>query len=188
MKALFCTALLALGLLAGCSTTNQTPPAARAEASPPNRAVYVLQHRTLPAFVFRSDGAFFADLIAGQHDILRQVVVDTLGADYFNGMKFTPHSSGGAVFISFPEPQGMPECHHVAVVRATDGKFRYFTLEKTLDLPGTGIKTALCEWTADGAHVNGGFRTYTDFARFRTEVERLLRNPQAELDAAAITR
>lgn len=188
MKPLPLLALTAALLLAGCNTTNSTPRVASSDTGTPSRAIYALHHRTLPTFTFQSNGAFFADMMAGRDDVLRQAVTDLVGADYAKALIFTPHASGRGLLISFPEPQGMTECYHVAVWKQADGKFRYFTLEKTLDFGGHGMKTAFCEWTEDGAHVNGGFRTYTDLARFQAEIEAILRTPDGTLTAEAITR
>ena len=68
-----------------------------------------------------------------------------------------------AVLIHLPEPEHMPEAYRLAVILveppaadgSSDGRARVFAQECTF--PIDGIPAAvLCEWAADGAHLNTG--------------------------------
>src|SRR5579885_790015 len=67
--------------------------------------------------------------------------------------------------VEMPRPRGITEAFFVALVLLVDmsadepdfdhAALRYFTLEKGAMLGGPP-RTVLCEWTADGSHVNYG--------------------------------
>jgi hypothetical protein len=57
--------------------------------------------------------------------------------------------------ISMPQPKHVTEAFFVAVVQSQDEGVKYYILEKGLQNDGTP-RTAFCEWTATGSHLNHG--------------------------------
>lgn len=79
--------------------------------------------------------------------------------------------------IEMPQPEGPTEAYFTAIVLCVDleakGKtkedivVRYFTLEKCAKIsPDDSEQTALCEWTADGTHLNHGEGPAADLRSF----------------------
>ncbi len=56
------------------------------------------------------------------------------------------NASETIIAIAPPKPVRPTDAYLIALV-LKDGKPRYFTFEKILDVNGTGIEAALCEWT-----------------------------------------
>lgn len=82
------------------------------------------------------------------------------------------------VLITMPEPEGMTEAYFVAMILKIDidadefpenPEFQYFTLEKGSEMDGTD-RTVMCEWTADGKHMNYGDGPPPDIDFFVEEV------------------
>lgn len=79
--------------------------------------------------------------------------------------------------VQMPEPVGATEAYFTAIVLCVDPnakgiskddiKARYFTLEMGAKIsPDDSDRTVLCEWTADGSHVNGGDGPAADVGMF----------------------
>lgn len=177
--------VLALLLLGPCLAAEPTaPPAAAASAaSAPfarpdaqSRAIYQLQHRLVPGWAHKSQGAFYADLRDGRLERLRQTATELVSAEYAAGIKVTPYPELNGVLIEYPMPQVAPHCYFSFVRAKGDGEYEVHTYEKTMTLPGLdngyGV---LGGWTADGTHFNKGSRTYQQAADFVRD----LKLPQA---------
>lgn len=96
------------------------------------------------------------------------------------GLAVSPSMLAGrrAVVITLPAPEAPSEAWFVALVgpSPTDDP-RYLTLERSVSLaaePGPD-PVMLCEWTADGKHVNYGPQTGHTLERFEALVEARLR-------------
>lgn len=134
---------------------------------------YALQHRVFPNLLFKTEGKFFASLHSGEFERLRDIIAENYGEAYSKAMRMKAVSLPDIVFVTFPEPARVPLCYHAAFVKKGD-TFLYLTLEKAEDLLSTGVKSALCGWTADGSHVNYGPRYYTAVNEFEDDVRSLL--------------
>jgi hypothetical protein len=87
--------------------------------------------------------------------------------------------------VVLPRPRAMAEAFFVAAVLLADPDqdmpdpsgvaLRYFTLEKGFALDG-GSRTVLCEWTAEGSHVNYGDGPAPEVEAFIGAVAGLLAN------------
>ncbi len=83
--------------------------------------------------------------------------------------------------IAMPEPMGATEAHFVAIVLCVNPReaglskedivVRYFTLEQGAKLSAQDAdRNVLCEWTADGSHVNLGDGPPAELAMFVSAV------------------
>lgn len=88
--------------------------------------------------------------------------------------------------IEMPPPRAITEAFFVAAVLLADPSegmppqevtLRYFTLEKGMTLEGPP-RTVLCEWTAEGSHVNYGTGPEPRLEAFAEAVERMLARSQ----------
>jgi hypothetical protein len=131
---------------------------------------YTFAHRALSG-LFHSNPAHFMHLVGKEGDMFlhfywhrvaerlpdeQRLPPIGLGVDLYE----TDNGSQVAV-ITLPPPEGVTEAHLTAACYrppeeegGDDGLARYFTLEKgaSFDEP----RTALCEWTRDGVHMNYG--------------------------------
>lgn len=142
---------------------------------------YGFAHRVLRDMLFSDPRKFFAFL--GQPEgpgILRRVWMeygvqlppdDRLPAEgldccarEFNAGVWCP-----AILVEFPPPEEVAEAHFAVAV--IDDVSRYFTLERGLDLAEGTPRTVLCEWRADGTHLNYGDGPEPDGALFLAAVE-----------------
>jgi hypothetical protein len=87
-----------------------------------------------------------------------------------------------AACITLPQPTEMPEAYYIAFVHRPasedplDSKrvfTRYFTLEYGQRIDGSP-RTVLCEWTADGSHLNYGDGPPPQMDLFINSIESLL--------------
>lgn len=120
------------------------------------RKIYSFEHHILPKWTHGSKGAFYADLASGHAEQLLQTANELLGPDFGTAIRFRVLSEAEAVLITFPAPTKTPHCFFAAVAKTKDG-YRYLTAEKCEDIMNEGLKAALAEWTADGAHHLLGF-------------------------------
>lgn len=148
-----------------------------------HKRLYYVQHRLLRDLSFQSRGLFFADLESGKIERIQGVLTEILG-ERAKDIRFEYFKEGSLALITFPEPQQTVDCYFVAVVKV-DGGYRYFTLEKTEDIMGLGIKACLCEWTSEGSHLNLGSTKSSDQAAFLQQVRELLK--QETVSPVAVT-
>src|SRR5579862_539847 len=167
--------LIVLSLIGGMAFA---PRPARAEApADPSQAkptahdrVYYFEHKIVPAWVHKSEGAFYSDLEHGETKQLFETAMEIVGKDFADGIKIRKIDKPDGVLITFPKPREAPECFFAAILK--DGSaYHYVTLELGEDMMGDGSKTFLCEWASDGSHLDFGPRKYDDEARFLSELE-----------------
>ncbi|MDE3083875.1 MAG: hypothetical protein KGJ37_01480 [Verrucomicrobiota bacterium] len=148
----------------------QEPAGSNSKEPTAQQRVYYFEHRILPAWVHKSDGAFFSDLEQGDTKRLTEVAAELVGKDFAGEIKVRRIDAPTGILIVFPKPKKMPECFFAAVLK--DGQhYRYVTLELTDDLFGDGTKSCLCEWSSGGDHLNFGPRKFTDEASFLSELK-----------------
>lgn len=85
--------------------------------------------------------------------------------------------------IEMPVPRAIAEAHFVAAVLLTDWHppepvpdvvdMRYFTLERGTRIDGSP-RTVLCEWSAEGTHINYGDGPEANVEAFTRAIENLL--------------
>lgn len=141
---------------------------------------YIFAHQAIPQLA-HADPARMMRILGGSdaEAFLRQVW-DEIGQQGEPNERFEPiglsvawvplptgHVAG---LIVMPDPVAVPEAYFVAVVApqptdegfAPDLRCRVITLERSFTLPlddlasSSSPATALCEWTADGTHLNFG--------------------------------
>lgn len=151
-------------------------PVARATDDERHRRVYQFEHRLLPAWTHQSDGAFYRDLAAGHAEQLIKAAHEIVGSDFATALRLRSLTEPAAVLITFPAPAEVPQCFFAAVVKTESG-FRYLTAEKALDLENTGIRAALCEWSAEGSHALMNFTTEVSEEWFLKAIRQLLASP-----------
>jgi hypothetical protein len=132
--------------------------------------VYHFEHKLLPAWVHKSEGAFYADLAQGDTKRLTEAATEIIGKDFADGIKIRKIEKPDGVLITFPKPKEAPECFFAAVLK--DGsEYHYVTLELGENILDDGAKTFLCEWSSEGSHLDFGPRKYDDEAHFLSELE-----------------
>ena len=72
--------------------------------------------------------------------------------------------------IAFERPTQVSHCYYAAI-KEDDTGYGYYTLEKGINIFGTGDISVLCMWEKDGTHVNLGGRKYDDLDSFLNEFE-----------------
>lgn len=180
---LIAPALLSLFLIGPCAAaednTPPPPPAAAASeaaraAVPQERRIYYLQHRLIPNWVFKTSGAFYADLRSGSLDRLRAAASEIVSPEYAAGIKVTPYPDLNGVLIEYPTPQAVPHCYYTFIHAVPKGEPGYavYTYEKTVNFPGAEPMVGVVgRWSADGAHGNLGPRKYQDVASFVADLK-----------------
>lgn len=151
------------------------------------RKIYSFEHRALPKWTHGSNGAFYDDLARSHPEQLIKTADELLGPDFGSAIRLRVLTEPEAVLIVFPAPTKPPHCYFAAVAK-TKGGFRYITAEKCEDLLGEGLKAALGEWTAEGAHRLLGFSKDASEAWFVRRLGELLstaENPDAPSKPAA---
>lgn len=142
----------------------------------PRMQHYLFAHRALPEFFFRRPLETLAILAGekGHHFLsdLWSVIGRELDEDeqvQVEEMLVEPlllSDEVHGVVIRLPQPRAITEAHLVApLVRVQEGRGwfhqgpevapRFFTLELGLEMSGS-LRTVLCEWTAEGTHLNMG--------------------------------
>lgn len=131
------------------------PPAALAEPSA-HQKLYYFEHRLMPQWTHRSDGAFYADLREGKVERVKNAAEKLVGAAFAEKLTIENIEAPEGVLIELAPPTETTDCFFIFVAKA-DAGYRYFTFEKTEDLWGEGLQACTGEWTADGVHHNFGF-------------------------------
>ncbi|HXA80740.1 MAG TPA: hypothetical protein VNV14_05660 [Opitutaceae bacterium] len=166
---------------------------ADAPANPPQKEptesdrVYYFEHKLLPNWVHKSEGAFYSDLAQGNTKQLTDAATEIIGKDFSDGIKIRKIDKTDGILITFPKPKEPPQCFFAAVLK--DGsEYHYVTLELGEDITGDGSSKAfLCEWANNGDHLDFGPRKYNDEAHFLSELEdRLKKGPDQAPPAAQI--
>ncbi len=134
--------------------------------------VYHFQHRLLPKWTHNSNGEFFNDLMNDQHETIINTAKKVVGEEFSKKISLRKYVASNGVLILFPTPKETNECYFIFIARVGN-KFIFYTYEKALDLFGSGIKGAVCEWSADKEHRNYGFRKYVDAASFVADIQKM---------------
>ena len=130
---------------------------------------YVFAHYILRQEAFKLTDQLIHALRYQDHDYIRRRWFVAMTQCRMTGMQFDTkwnpvaeiqiHSAQQdyitCYVISMPEAKHLTEAFFVAVVEAPGDVVRYYTLEKGSHDDGSP-RTALCEWTADGRHLNFG--------------------------------
>ena len=141
-----------------------------------SRHHYELAHRAIRGYCNGNPGLFFKTMQSPHKArFLLEMIWDAVCANCDDGGQASFSSSDieidsyhvnecPCIVFTMPTPANMAEAHFVGIVlhRDTDPewvpdgpRFRYFTLEKGLEKDDSE-RTVLCEWTADGTHLNYG--------------------------------
>jgi hypothetical protein len=121
---------------------------------------YAFAHRLLPGRVF-ADPEGFGTIMRRRHARDWLVRLWERAGDEAHGSDRPPLAPDGLdlvidddrVVVTMPPPQAPPEAY-AAVVLRRDERWRYFVLERRVgDADGRAV---LCEWDADGTHINHG--------------------------------
>jgi len=137
-----------------------------------HQKIYLFQHRLIPQWTHRSNGAFFEDLSNGKHQRLLDVATELVSPNFSNGISIKPYLEKGGVLISFPAPTEPPECYFIYISKGVpNGAFSLFTYEKSRDIFSQGNKGVVGSWAAGGEHGNLGPRNYEDAESFVKEIQ-----------------
>lgn len=155
--------------------------------------LYHYAHRALQYRLLRETG-FFESLIADktrQNEWLDRAARETaelcgepalarilsdLSAVYTGDVLGHP-----ALIVELPPPQISTHCHFVAIFRGTDGRIRYYTLERAME-PDQPL---LCCWENNGKHVLFGRGPKPEVAAFGAAIEKLEKIEQQRAEEAA---
>jgi hypothetical protein len=159
---------LTIPVHAESSAPSVTPESAK------NQEVYAFQHRVLPKWTHRSDGAFYEALQKGVPQQLVATATKMVGENFAKHIAVENTTQPEGVLITFEKPSEVPHCYFAFITKTADG-FRYITLEKAMDITEDGTKSVICEWTADGAHRNYGFGKFTDSKTFLENASKRLK-------------
>lgn len=159
-------ALLAIG---GTCLAQAEPP----RQLSPSQKIYLFQHRLIPEWTHRSNGAFFEDLSSGQHQRLLDLAAEVVSPEFAGGISIQAYPKADGLLIAFPAPVEPPQCYFIYIRRDPAKRtFSLFTYEKTPDLFGKGHKGGVVgSWSAGGQHGNLGPRDYEDAASFVKDVQ-----------------
>lgn len=181
-------AAVALLLTAGCRSTSSasasgSPSSPRLPAATPlnnerEQKIYAFEHRVLPRLTHGTKGAFYDDVSTRLPPPLVELAAEVVDARFAEALGVTPSQTPPGALITFETPGTMTHCYF-AFLAKSEGKHRYFTLEQTIDLSGSGAKTMFCEWAPDGRHLNHGPRAYTDAKSFLAELAQRWLTPDA---------
>ena len=148
--------------------------------------VYYFEHKILPAWVHKSEGAFYADLVQGDTKKLTEAATEIIGKDFADGIKIRKIDKSDGVLITFPKPKEAPECFFAAVLK--DGSaYHYVTLELGENLLNDGTQTFFCERASNGSHLDFGPRKFADEAHFLSELEDRQKKNTPQAPAAILT-
>lgn len=137
-----------------------------------HQRIYYFEHRLLPRWTFESDGRFYEDLKAGKLDRLKDAAGKIVDKEFAAKIVVSGDASPAQVMITFDPPSDSPLCYYV-ILKKSGGGYGFYTLERTEDLMGIGVKTMVCGWSPEGSHNNYGGRKYTDAATFSSEIEKM---------------
>jgi hypothetical protein len=134
--------------------------------------IYFFEHRLIPQWVHDTNGAFFSDLVNGEHAQLLAFASQVVSSEFSEGISIITYPEKASFLIRFPEPGEPPECFFIYVQKNEDSEtFSLYTYEKTLELGEGGFKGVVGSWSADKSHANQGPRSYDDAASFISDVE-----------------
>jgi hypothetical protein len=158
--------LLSLPLFTAVTSTEQkTEPSVNSKIDQQepslNDRIYYFQHRLLPGWTFKSNGAFFKDIMSGDSSKIKAAASKIISPEYAEKISVKPIRESNGVLITFPEPENVPDCYFV-LIRQVDNKYMYITYEKTMNIADEGFAGAVCGWSSEGTHSNYGFQKYTD--------------------------
>ncbi len=153
-----CWLLLPLWVLASCPVFAADSPAPAATEEPtPHQKLYYFEHRLLPKWAHRTQGAFFEDLRAGRVDRLQEAARAIVGPEYAGALVVEAVPVPTGVLLTFAAPAERGDCYFAFVAKVGEG-YRYFTYEKAMSVTGEAIEACIGEWGEDGGHRNFGFR------------------------------
>lgn len=163
---------LVLVLVASGSRAVEEPgPSNSAIAS---ESIYLLEHRIIPDWTHNTDGAFFADLLAGNYERLRATAAEVVSNEFAESITIENAQEDDGALIKFPEPTGLVECYFAYITTGKNvGTYLYFTYEKTEDEANIGVVGMIGGWSKDLDHFNYGPRTYRDAGSFVSDVQEI---------------
>ena len=181
-----CWLLLPLWVLASCPVFAADSPApAAAEEPTPHQKLYYFEHRLLPKWAHRTQGDFFADLVAGRVERLQAVAREIVGPEYAAALTVETVAVPAGVLVLFAEPAERGDCYFAFIAKVGEG-YRYFTYEKAMSITGEAIEACIGEWDEDVGHRNFGFRNTKALEVFLKAVGELLGD--ATIAPNAVTR
>jgi len=131
--------------------------------------VYYFQHKLLPRWTHQSDGQFYEDMRDGIPPQLLEAASKIVGKEFADSISIQALEETDGIFIHFAEPQEVPECYYVIILKSEEG-FEFFTLEKALDFMNEGYISVVAMWTDDGSHLNLGSYKFSDAQTFKQHV------------------
>lgn len=150
------------------------PAAAEAAAEPtPHQKLYYFEHRLLPKWAHRTQGAFYDDLQAGRVDRLQEAAREIVGPEFAAALAVEVVEAPAGVLVTFAAPAERGDCYFAFIAKVGEG-YRFFTYEKAMSITGQDIEACIAEWGEDGGHRNFGFRDDTARGTFLTAVAGLL--------------
>ena len=156
---------------------------------PPRMHHYLFAHRHLRAAFFEDPTAALTALCGPDAAALAARLWEAVGAECSTSghpvlppeglaVRASTLADRAAAVVALPDPTMPSEAWFVALVEAsaTDGP-RYLTLEKSVSFAAEPAPdpVMLCEWTADGTHVNYGPTSGHALERFEALAEARLR-------------
>lgn len=138
--------------------------------------VYSFQHALLSVWTLHSNGRFYSEIIKSPEDSIRKAAKEVVGQKYADAMLVEVIEEPEGILVTFPSPKEVKECFYAFIIPVAGGS-RYLLLEKTEDDFNLGFLSFLCEWTADGMHLNYGGKTYTNKTRFLADITDLISEP-----------
>ena len=148
--------------------------------------IYYFQHRVLPAILFESGGKVFADLKNGKKSKVLEIAEEVVDSDFSDAIQIKPVSNEKAYTILFQKPEAPPECYFVLIINTGDD-YSYYTLERSIDLFGTGVPKVLGKIEAEGRHINFGNREYDDLKSFVEDVLKMQKKANQRVDLTVKT-
>ena len=153
-----CWLLLPLLALASCPIIAADSPAPAATEEPtPHQKLYYFEHRLLPKWAHRTQGAFYADLLAGRVERLQEAARAIVGLEHAGALTVEAVAAPAGILLTFAAPAERGDCYFAFVAKVGEG-YRYFTYEKAMSITGQDIAACVGEWGEDGGHRNFGFR------------------------------
>lgn len=155
-----CWLFLPLLALASCpiiAADSPAPPAAATEEPTAHQKLYYFEHRLLPKWAHRTQGAFFEDLRAGRVERLQEAARAIVGPEFAGALVVEAVPVPTGVLLTFAAPAERGDCYFAFVAKVGEG-YRYFTYEKAMSITGQDIEACIGEWGEDGGHRNFGFR------------------------------
>jgi hypothetical protein len=81
----------------------------------PNQKIYLLQHRLIPEWTHRSNGAFFDDLSSGRHQRLLDLAAEVVSPEFAGGISIQTYPEADGLLITFPAPVEPPQCYFIYI-------------------------------------------------------------------------